>query len=362
MTDISKTDFISPLRPPKQEIEFSFTDFKKLIFNFNSFKDNKCEDDSVKGTFSRVMDLSNKDKPSEDKCNYETNIQKNGDTVNKTITDKTTGKVLLESNTEITQNGDITNVKTHIKRYYGKKVYENEAEFQYNKELLEDYVINKGTDKNGNIIKYFSEIPEIKNITPSDRTPEQEKLLKEFNDMINFAINSGIEYGVDPKLVIAIIQREVAFQGLSPKVVGENGNGYMQLTSAPIKDYLGYAGDKKYHEIKENIYGPEMEELLLSRDFEPKSAKTQEEREALYQKIYDYLHSNKDPEFNIRFGTLVLRRYLNKSKGNIKSAAIAYNGSSAKLAYGAAVEDYHNKINNSAGAISSFKYEERPLT
>ncbi len=256
----------------------------------------------------------------------------------------------------------MTYVKTHIKRYSGNKVYENECDFQYNRELLEDYVINKGTDKNGNIIKHFKNIPDIKKIDEDKRTPEQKKLLQEFDNMVDFAVNSGVEYGVDPTLVIAIIQREVAFQGLNSRVVGKNGKGYMQLTSSPIRDYLGYAGDKKYHTIKENIYGPEMEELLLSRNFNPKDAKTQEQREELYTKIFNYLTENKDPEFNIRLGTLVLRRYLNKSKGDIKTAATNYNGSSDKLAYGEAVTQYHREIKDSVGLVSKYQYRESNIT
>lgn len=329
-------------------------DYKNTVFEnyFNTFLK---EDDNYKGIFCNTLDIKIPYRV-DDYGNLDTNIKSDNNVISKTITEKDTKKVLLQSTTNITQSKDTINVKTHIKRYSGNKVYENKSEFEYDKKLLEDFVINKGTDKHGNIIKHFKKIPEIEKTPEDKRTPEQKKLLKEFNDMINFAINAGIEYGVDPKLVMAIIQREVAFQGLSQNVVGKNGKGYMQLTSAPIQDYLGYAADKKYHKIKEDSYGPEMEELLISRHFDPKSAQTQEEKEILYKNIFDYLTLNEDPEFNIRLGTLVLRRYLNKSKGNVKLAAINYNGSSDKLNYGKAVNKFHQEIKASVGSTSKYVY------
>lgn len=65
--------------------------------------------------------------------------------------------------TLITEGNDgVTTVKTHRKRYSGTSIIQNDVEFQYNKEALENYIINDAKDNNGNSIKYFSDIPVIK--------------------------------------------------------------------------------------------------------------------------------------------------------------------------------------------------------
>jgi len=111
--------------------------------------------------------------------------------------------------------------------------------FRYNRAVIEDYVINSSTDAKGNLIKYFSDIPAIRQKVYTQRTKEESRKLVEFNNMINCVINAGKDYGVDPKFIVAIIQREVNFKGLSSNVTGRNGKGYMQITSAPIRDMLG---------------------------------------------------------------------------------------------------------------------------
>ena len=103
----------------------------------------------------------------------------------------------------------------------------------------------------------------------------------------------------------------------------------MQLTSAPIKDFLGYNEKGSYDKnLKTHIYGYEMRDLLISRGFDVDNAKTNKEKSELADKIFNYLKNNKDAEFNIKMGTLVLRRYQNisyKEGGHVDKTAYKYN-------------------------------------
>lgn len=232
--------------------------------------------------------------------------------------------------------------------FYGGPKAKSKAmvHFQYSKKGLENHIINNAKDAQGNLITRFKSIPEIRETPLTERTPEQKALLEEFDNMINYTIEAGTEYGVDPKYILSIIQREVCFDGLSDNVTGINGKGYMQLTSAPINDYLGYAGNKKYYDIKDAQYGPEVEELLVSRSFNPREAKTQNEKKELYKQIMKYLKDNTDAEFNIRLGTLVLRYYLNQADGDINIAAKNYNGSSIKFSYAKGVTKNYEQFSD----------------
>lgn len=222
-------------------------------------------------------------------------------------------------------------------------------EFTFNRSKIEEHIFYNSVDSHGNKITIFSDIPEIRKKPFAQRTKEECRKLVEFNNMMNSIINSGVEYGVDPKLITAIIQREVGFNGLSKNVLGANGNGYMQLTSAPIKDILGgYTKKRKLYfadYLKTNLYGREVEQLLISRGF--KTDCPPEQREELVNNIMNYLINNKDTDFNIRMGTLVLRYYLNKSDGNVQIAAQNYNGHlKHKIAYGKAVNNFYNQMNS----------------
>ena len=274
------------------------------------------------------------------------------------ILDKETGETLVDKSIKIRENKDgLTSVQIETKRYSDNKVKEYEVKFQYNKEALENYVIKDATDKYGNKITYFASIPEIRNIPEEERTENQKGLLKEFDDMIQSATKAGIDYGVDPKLILSIIQEEVGFQGLSQYVVGKNGKGYMQITSSPVNDYLGLAGDQRYQEIKDFLYGPEAEELLASRGFDPKNAVTQTARKNLYKDIYNYLKQNKDPDFNIRLGTLIMRYYLDKADGNVELAAKRYNGSSIKEEYADRVNKYNTLLQDTVPNDTIYNYK-----
>ena len=231
-----------------------------------------------------------------------------------------------------------------------KKVNGILVKFSYNKSSIEEYIINDSVDAMGNKITRFSDIPDIRRKPFFIRTKDECRKLVEFNNMINLTIQVGLEYGIDPKLIVAIMQRETGYNGLSEDVVGKNGKGYMQLTSAPINDILGgYSKNKKLY-FEENLkidkYGPEVEELLKSRGFDVDCPP--EQRKNLVEDIMNYLKNNKDIDFNIRLGTLILRYYLNKSNGDIQLAAQNYNGNGKrgiKYAYGRAVKNYYNKLN-----------------
>ena len=228
----------------------------------------------------------------------------------------------------------------------------NAVNFSFNVNFLEDYIINCATDSQGNYSLHFKKIPEIRKKDKNNRTENEEKLLNEFDSLVNNVINSGIEYGVDPCLILAIIQREVVFKGLDKDVTGDKGKGYMQITSVPITDYLGLDPDGKYVRLKKDVYGPEIEDLLKSRGFDPNVPP--EKRGALANKIVGYLIENKDAEFNIKLGTIVLRRKLQVADGDIKLAAQKYNASSGQVAYGKAVEKFYEAIKKHVVYITVF--------
>ena len=237
------------------------------------------------------------------------------------------------------------NKTVHVK----KDVNGNKVDFCYNKHSIEEYIINDAHDAKGNKITYFADISSIRKKPFALRTKEDCRKLVEFNNMVNITIKAGVEYGVDPKLIVAIMQQEVGFDGMNDSVVGVNGKGYMQLTSAPIKDILGgYTKNKKLcfeDNIKTEKYGQEVVDLLKSRGFNVDCPP--EARAALADDIMKYLKNNKDADFNIRLGTLVLRYYLNKSEGNIQVTAQKYNGNSKdgiKFAYGKAVKNFYNQL------------------
>ena len=230
-----------------------------------------------------------------------------------------------------------------------KTINGKEVNFSYNRASIEDYIINEAVDSKGNKLKLFANIPKIRKKPFGLRTKEEIEKLNEFNNMVSCAINAGTEYGVDPKLIVSIMQREVGFDGLNKNVVGVNGKGYMQITSIVIKDMLGaYSKKDKLvygKKIKTDVYGPEMEDLLKSRGFNINC--TPDKRKKVVAEIMDYLVKNTDADFNIRLGALVLRRYLDKCDGDVKLTAQNYNGNSKnniKYKYGVAVKNFYDKL------------------
>ena len=239
----------------------------------------------------------------------------------------------------------------------------HEANFTYNKEMLEDYIINEATDSKGNKL-YFSDVKSIREILPEERTPEQIKLLNEFENFINYVLEAGNDYGVDPKQIVAIIQKEVGFDG-SKK--GGNGSGYMQITTITVADMLNnlryklrgtekrgfYVEKTKYEKgLKQDLYGSDIIELFNSRGFKLTNNMTKAEKDALLGEVVTYLRKNTDPEFNIRLRTIILRAKLLKNDGDFTEAARDYNGN-GKIIKGSRVkDDYAKKVTNFYDAVS----------
>lgn len=239
----------------------------------------------------------------------------------------------------------------------------HEANFTYNKEMLEDYIINKATDSNGNKL-YFGDVKSIRETLPEERTPEQINLLNEFENFINYVLEAGNDYGVDPKQIIAIIQKEVGFDG-SKK--GEKGNGYMQITSITVADILNnlryklrgtekrgfYVEKTKYEKgLKQDLYGSDIIELFNSRGFKLTNNMTKAEKDAFLGEVVTYLRKNTDPEFNIRLGTIFLRAKLLKNDGDFTKAARDYNGNNKKRGGTMIKDDYAKKVTKFYDAIS----------
>lgn len=256
---------------------------------------------------------------------------------------------------------DIKKINVYI-RMLEKKIKEaTEPVFFQNNEMfirpsIEDHVINHATDKNGNKLTYFSRIPALREKGQDKLTAEEKNLVNEFNNYISIVCKVGKEYGVDPKKIIAITQKEVACKGLNTlangkpnNVTGGNGKGYMQITSVCVVELFEGKGNSIKNATystdrnKIHVYGKEMENLLKSKGFNVNCKKGQKKAEV--QKIWDYISSNKDPEFNIRFGVLWLRHRLKKANGDIKKAAINYNGHPKhKYEYGDSVNRFYNQL------------------
>lgn len=282
----------------------------------------------------------------------------------KGVFDEKTGKLIVKTESLISEKDGITTVSTTRTEYGKKQNKVTEAKYSYSKELLEKHIMFEGVDNFGRPIKIFNDIPQIRKLPENMRTDEQKALLKEFDDMVNFAIKVGQEYNIDPKLVVSIMEREVGFDGFGKhtglNVTGSNGKGYMQLTTSPIADFLGKY-KSQYYDIQESKYGPEMTDLLLSHGFDVNSAKTNAQKKALQDRIMAYLKKNTDPEFNIRLGTLTMRYYMNRANGNVKTAATNYNGSPHKIAYGIDVSGKYEKMDNAMPNDSTYVRRTVPL-
>ena len=289
------------------------------------------------------------------KTNTTTIIDGNSTTISKTLTDNNDSLKYEKKITILEENGTTT-VKYSDTRFANNEDKKHDVAFQYNRNDIENYIINDAIASDGKKITYFSKIPDIRNKPESERTENEQQLLAEFENMIDNAIAAGLDYGVDPKAIIAIIQREVTFQGLNTRkdVCTSKGKGYMQITSKPIKDFLGYYSEEDknsniqtgYRMIKTWYYGQEMAELLESRGFNVTTAKTRDEKDKLAEQIENYLIANEDHDFNIRFGTLVLRRYMDTTNGDLKKAAYKYNNNAThRENYQKHVGEIYNVLN-----------------
>ena len=228
-----------------------------------------------------------------------------------------------------------------IKNINGKKV-----SFDFKRSALENYIIKYSENLGDCDTTNFSKIPDIRKKSIAFRTKEESKILQEFNNLADSVINAGTEYGVDPKFILAIIQKEVKFDGINKAVTGDKGKGYMQLTGILINDMLGATekkenGEYKFQkDLKTNVYGNEIIKLFKSRGF--KVDCPPDKRGAIVQQIMDYLKQNKDADFNIRIGTILLRKHLKKTNGDIEKAAQLYNTVFSN--YGKVVKKIYNKI------------------
>ena len=98
------------------------------------------------------------------------------------VKDRNSDKILMKKSTKIVDEGEgLVSVSFVSQRFNGNNVAENKVEYQYDKEALENYIINDAKDAKGNPITRFKSIPEIKNIPENERTPEQKALLEEFD-------------------------------------------------------------------------------------------------------------------------------------------------------------------------------------
>ena len=222
-----------------------------------------------------------------------------------------------------------------VKYVNGKK-----TPFTYKRSTLENYIIEYTKKLGDSAGVSFAEIPNIRKKGIAFRTKEESRLLLEFNNLVNGVINASSDYEVDPRLVLAFIQKEVKFDGISKNAIGNSGKGYMQLTSVVIEDMLG-KGEKGYQkELKTSVYGEEIIELFKSKNFNVDCPP--EKREHIASKIKNYLKTNKDTDFNIRIGTLLIRRHLKTTKGNIEKTGQLYN--TVYDSYGKSIKNIYDKI------------------
>lgn len=264
---------------------------------------------------------------------------------------------------EIIQEKD-GNTTVNYKRIQASRMnkFVQKSSFTFNKEDLENYIINRAVDKDGNTLKYFKDINNIRALPANEQTDKQKALLIEFDNLINSVINAGIDYGVDPKAILAIMQQESRFE---PNHVSDGGKGYMQLTTSVPADILSAIKIPRHDVnrasfdkgLKLQVYGSEVLDLFKSRGFDLANAKTTEQKRELLNKIKDYLSKNEDYEFNIRLGTIKLRQVLNSSNGDFKEAALKYNAhESHKHAYSNITARNLNSISKNSYRDSMYYY------
>ena len=222
-----------------------------------------------------------------------------------------------------------------VKYVNGKK-----TPFTYKRSTLENYIIEYTKKLGDSAGVSFAEIPNIRKKGIAFRTKEESRLLLEFNNLVNGVINASSDYEVDPRLVLAFIQKEVKFDGTSKNAIGNSGKGYMQLTSVVIEDMLGKIENGYQKGLKTSIYGKEITELFKSKNFNVDCPP--EKRGHVAKKIIDYLKANKDSDLNIRIGTLLIRRHMKTAKGNIEKAGKLYN--TVYDSYGKSIKNIYDKI------------------
>ena len=344
--------FFKNLFSKKEELEDSSVETSKVLKEYGAYSITTVTTKTGNNlSVKQVIDNTNGNPREEDSTIIETDNLKNyGD-----------AEIVMDNNFDTKSRNNNIDYKKRQQSY--NKEITHKANFTYNKEMLEDYIINEATDSKGNKL-YFSDVKSIREILPEERTPEQIKLLNEFENFINYVLEAGNDYGVDPKQIIAIIQKEVGFDG-SKK--GKNGNGYMQITTITVADMLNnlsyklrgtekrgfYVEKTKYGKgLKQDLYGSDIIELFNSRGFKLTNNMTKAEKDVLLGEVVTYLRKNTDPEFNIRLGTIILRAKLLKNDGDFTEAARDYNGN-GKIIKGSRVkDDYAKKVIDFYDAVS----------
>ena len=253
--------------------------------------------------------------------------------------DKNYGNAIIDIDVMTDKNGTTT-VNYNRTQASIADVFTYNANFKFNKDDIEDYIVkfaqnNPATPVN----KRYSQIFEIRNKSEEERTEDEKEKLADFDNMIDYIIQAGVDYGLDPKIIVAIIKKESVFGTLYKK---GNGNGLMQLTKPAIEETFKL---KNLQHV-----GIEVIELLESRNFKNfKGENTLDEvnTEQLVNEIYDYILKNQDPEFNVRLGTLYFRHLYKNNEFDIKKTATCYNGNDEfKKNYGKEVLENYNQLSS----------------
>lgn len=212
-------------------------------------------------------------------------------------------------------------------------------------EVAESKIKGKLADKSNAKIKYFA----------NDEHAQERKYL------LDTIVETAKEENLDPRLILAIIQKENGFDGSH---VNKNGKGYMALTGIAIKDTLlrprSFEGINELYIDYTNELGLTEDEVKILKNTKKRAELSKKENE-IYKKIVKYLEENKDNKtrtLNIKIGAKILvyhkKRITNAAKSKNKkltnktlNSLISrdYNGSAAKDTYSKRTIRILNDIN-----------------
>ena len=207
---------------------------------------------------------------------------------------------------------------------------------------IEEYIINNCYAERNNK-RHYADIEQIRNTPEAERSPEQIDLLNEFDNLVTSIIETGCEYGVDPRLITAIIKQETGFDG---NQVGDSGKGLMQITSPPI-DYMVRACKGSFGDTMKQYLCTDFVDLCKSRGLDLTNLKSETDIKKAVNQIISWLTNvkkTKDYDFNIKLGTIILRYNLDRANGNVNVAARNYNGSALKYKYSENITRFYNTL------------------